>query len=145
MTQRHGCVGLIKNVSGVSSLLLSSKSLVASSWQLCCQRASCLVLPWIIASPQCIVGHLVRAMLLSSFVNTTLKFLSQDITRKCFHFYEIFLITEFMVCTPLFHFWALLSSIHRLWKWTNYGIMEFHILLHVGLLYISMHVNGVWV
>lgn len=69
MAQRHGCVDLIKNVSGVSSLLLPRQSLVASSWQLSCQRASCLVLPWIIARPQCIVGHLVRALLLSSFVN----------------------------------------------------------------------------
>lgn len=43
IAQRHGCVDLIKNVKGFSSLLLPCESLVANSWQLCCHRAKCLV------------------------------------------------------------------------------------------------------
>lgn len=35
IAQRHGCVDLIKNVKGFSSLLLSCNSLVAKSWQPC--------------------------------------------------------------------------------------------------------------
>lgn len=35
IAQRHGCVDLIKNVKGFSSLLLPCKSLVAKSWQPC--------------------------------------------------------------------------------------------------------------